>query len=314
MPEIVYCVAATPKSSAPGLLLAGKDTGLHLSRDGGKTWEFAYESLGLAASLPTMVIALAPDAESRGVGIFAGVPGGVLGSFDGGKTWQVARFPEPPPVVSCLAASPCLGQDGVILAGTVEDGVFRSADRGRSWSRWNFGLLDMNVLALAISPGFAEDETLFAGTETGVFRSTNGGRAWREVDFPMDLAPVLSLAVSPGYVQDGLILAGTEAYGLHLSRDRGKTWQPASELFEGATVNAILADGSTAGEVRLLALTSDRLLVSRDSGQTWGDWEIPVTSGIGISEVSISCVAAPEGLAEGAPLLAGTAEGEVLWI
>jgi photosystem II stability/assembly factor-like uncharacterized protein len=309
MPEIVYCVAVTQKFPSAGLALAGKDSGLVISRDGAKTWRFAYQSLGLTLALPTMVLALAPEEDDRQAGIFAGVPGGVLSSLDGGETWVAAQLPEPPPVVSCLAISPCFAQDGVLLAGTVEDGVFRSADRGRSWSRWNFGLLDLNVLALAISPGYAEDETLFAGTETGIFRSTNGGRAWREVDFPMDLAPVLSLGISPFYHQDGLILAGTEMNGLHLSRDRGKTWQPASGIFEGETINAILVEGAAVGQVRLLALTSDRLLVSRDNGETWGEWENSVPE-----EVGISCLVAPSGLASGSPLLAGTGDGELLWI
>jgi photosystem II stability/assembly factor-like uncharacterized protein len=197
----------------------------------------------------------------------------------------------------------------VTLAGTVEDGVFRSADRGRSWTRWNFGLLDLNVLALAISPGFAEDETLFAGTETGIFRSTNGGRAWREVDFSMDLAPVLSLGISPCFTEDRLIFAGTEANGLHLSRDGGKTWSPAGELFEGATVNAILVDGSAGGSIRCLVLTEDRLLVSRDSGHAWKEWESPLPE-----DASVSCAAAPDGLARGARLLLGTVEGNVFWI
>ncbi len=316
MDEIVYSVAAWRGPASDWLLLSGQASGLRLSRDGGNTWVDAYASLRLEQHLPTMVVAFEPvSAEQSDQGhtgaptIFAGVPGGVLSSVDAGETWHVARLPEPPPVVSCLAISPSFIQDGVVLAGTVEDGVFRSADRGRSWSRWNFGLLDLNVLALAISPRFADDETLFAGTETGIFRSTNGGRAWREVDFPLDLAPVLSLGVSPCYQQDGLLFAGTETEGLFLSRDRGKTWALASDLFAGQTVNAVLVDQSPSGDVRCLGLTEDRLIVSRDAGQTWTAWEKPVPEG-----ASLSCVAAPEGLSRGSRLLAGTADGRVLWI
>jgi photosystem II stability/assembly factor-like uncharacterized protein len=313
MHDIVYTLAAVRSgiSASPpnGLILAGRESGLYLSRDGGKTWEDAYKKLDLPTNLPTMTLALAPEAEGQRQAVFAGVPGGVLSSFDDGQSWQVARFPEPPPIISCLAVSPVIDQDGVILAGTVEDGVFRSADRGRSWARWNFGLLDLNVLSLAISPQFSQDETIFAGTETGVFRSTNGGRAWREVDFPMDLAPVLSLAVSPHSTQDGLIFSGTEGNGLHLSSDRGKSWRLVSDLFTGATINTLLVEAAGAGPFRLLALTDEQLLVSRDSGVTWGEWERQAPE-----EAGISCLVAPHGLAAGAPILAGTVEGEVLWI
>ena len=310
MEEIVYALAATPLAASPRLIFAGRASGLYCSKDGGQTWQDALEQLELMDRLPVMTIALGKgESGSEPLSVFAGAPGGVLLSLDGGETWQVGKLPDPPPVVSCLALSPNISRDGVILAGTVEDGVFRSADQGRSWARWNFGLLDQSVFALAISPDFSQDETLFAGTETGIFRSANSGRSWREVNFPGDLAPVLSLALSPRYPQDGLILAGTEANGLILSQDHGRTWAPTGSLYSTATVNAILVDGNDQNETRFLALTDQGLIVSRDRGQTWMEWEKPASE-----EIGISCVAAPQGLAEGAPLLVGTVDGQVLWI
>jgi photosystem II stability/assembly factor-like uncharacterized protein len=313
MDDMVYAVAVVRRGAAGEVILAGQSSGLKRSLDGGLTWEDALVSLGLPASLPVMALGVEGPTEGGEAGdrlaVFAGAPGGVLSSTDGAATWTAARLPEPPPVVSSLAVSPAFTRDGVVLAGTVEDGVFRSADRGRTWTRWNFGLLDLNVLALAISPDFTADETLFAGTESGVFCSTNGGRAWREVNFPMDLAPVLCLAVSPHYLQDRLIFAGTEASGLQLSRDAGKTWSLAADLFDGATVNAILLEQAPGAPLHCLVLVDDRLVISRDAGLTWGNWETPLPE-----NSSVTCVAAPCGLAQGNRILVGTVEGEVLWI
>jgi photosystem II stability/assembly factor-like uncharacterized protein len=206
-----------------------------------------------------------------------------------------------------MAASPDFARDGTLLAGTLEDGVFRSGDRGLHWEAWNFGLLDLNVLCLAISPDFANDETLFAGTDTGVFRSTNGGRAWREVEFPSQWAPVLSLALSPEYAVDGVLLAGTEVCGLFASRDEGSSWQRMGEERLAGAVNSILLGPEFPAKEDMLVLHEDALLISRDGGETWSEWQITASAAPGVA-----AVAAPLGLDPGAPLLVGLVEGKVL--
>ena len=303
--DIVYALAASPTFEEDGICFAARPTGLYCSQDGGRTWTDAYTSLELEAQLTTAAVILSPAFEiDRSV--FAGVPGGVLHSLDGGQTWFVASFPSPPPFVSTLAISPDYARDGTLFAATLEDGIFRSGDRGRSWSAWNFGLLDLNVLALITSPDYANDETIFAGTESGIFRSTNGGRAWREVDFPTDWAPVLSLALSPNFVDDGLIFAGTEAYGLFRSQDKGSTWQRLAEDRLTDAVNSILLSTEYPTHADVLVLHEDELLISRDGGDTWADWELDV-----ILEKAVASVIAPQGLAPGVPLLIGLMDGTV---
>ena len=234
--DVVYALAASPQFDRDGVCFAGRASGLYRSADGGASWQPAYATLNLSEDVSTPAVVVSPDfASDRAV--FAGVTGAILRSHDGGGSWFLTLLPSPPPVVSCLVASPDYERDGVLFAGTMEDGVFRSSEfLGERWVRWNFGLLDLHVLVLALSPDFAHDEILFAGVESGIFRSTNGGRAWREVLFPTDLAPVISLAISPDFKRDGLLLAGTEAHGLHVSYDRGRTW---AALGEGVLGEAI---------------------------------------------------------------------------
>jgi hypothetical protein len=262
--------------------------------------------------LPSAAVTFSPDFGSDR-SVFAGVPGAVARSEDGGHSWHLAGLSSPPPFVSVLAVSPNYARDGTLFAGTVEDGVFRSADRGSHWAAWNFGLLDLNILSLAVSPDYARDETLFAATDSGIFRSTTGGRAWRDVDAgpeglrSTDFAPVLSLALSPGYITSGVLFAGTEEHGLYRSTDRGVTWVVVGAGALSGAVNGIVLAADYPRHPHILALLNDTLLVSRDDGATWCDWQ----PGWRAPEV-LTCLVAPLGIDPGAPLLVGTADGHVL--
>jgi photosystem II stability/assembly factor-like uncharacterized protein len=307
--DLVYSLAVSPNFARDRICFAARTSGLYRSDDGGIHWQHAYDSLNLGAPLATMAVVISPNFESDR-SVFAGVPGGIMRSVDGGQSWSAAILPSPPPIISTLAVSPNFARDGILLAGTVEDGVFCSADRGSRWTPWNFGLLDLNVFCMALSPDFANDETIFVGAESGIFRSTNGGRAWREVDFPTELAPVLSLAVSPDYANEddgGVLFAGTESHGLFSSHDQGRTWTRLGETSLDEAVNCISLSPEFPAKADMLAALSTSLLVSRDGGQSWADWKAGQTF-----EQGLTCVAAPQGLDPGAPLLVGLAEGGVL--
>lgn len=298
--DVLYSLAATPDFQQKGVIFSARQSGLYRSEDGGRTWQFALESLDLKETLATTAVVLSADFEREST-IFVGAPGGILRSADRGANWQITLLPNPPPFISCLAVSPNYSQDGMLWAGTMEDGVFCSKDRGISWFTWNFGLLDLNTLTLAVSPAFASDETLFVGTETGVFRSTNGGRAWREVGFPMENAPVMSLALSPDYAADGVIYAGTENHGLWVSADQGRGWRRlAGENIQ--QVNAVLA-----GEKGCLyVLAGEQLLFSANGGESW-----KTRLDTANLETSMTAINAPQGVNAKAPVLVGFSDGSI---
>jgi photosystem II stability/assembly factor-like uncharacterized protein len=304
--DIVYALAASPGFAQDGVCFAARQCGLYRSEDGGSTWHCVYDSLNLKGDLVTTAVAVSPDFESD-QSVFAGTQGVVLCSVDGGENWQVASLASPPPMVSTMVVSPNFVEDGRLLVGTMEDGVFLSSDRGSRYHRWNFGLLDLNVLTLVISSAFADDETLFVGTESGIFRSTNGGRAWREVSFPIDYAPVISLALSPNYASDGILFAGTESSGLFRSGDKGQTWSRVGEGAVTDAVNAIMLSPEFPNTPNILVALSTALLISRDGGQSWGDWR----GGLDLTQ-GVSAVVAPLGLGPDAPLLVGLVGGDVL--
>ncbi len=303
-PDIVNALAASPVFAQDGLCFAAQNSGLYRSQDGGLSWHDAYASLAPEPAPATFALAISPSFVSD-QSIFAGAHGGILRSSDAGLTWRTALLPQPAPLVSALVVSPAFEQDGIVFAGTLEDGVFRSADRGSSWAAWNFGLLDLGVLCLAISPDFAHDETLFAGTGSGLFRSTNGGRAWRELDFPIDWAPVLSIALVSGSTHH--IYVGTELHGICYSQDAGISWQRIQHTIVPDTINAILVTAQPQAPATLVALPGNSVIVSRDGGNSWTDWDKQVSLGPGAASIVAPC-----GLDAGAALLVGLIDGQVL--
>jgi len=189
----------------------------------------------------------------------------------------------------------------------LEDGVLRSTNRGSPWVAWNFSLIDFHVLCLAFSPNYGDDETILIGTESGLFRSTNGGRSWSQLSFPTEFAPVLSLAFSPAYKTDEMLFAGTEAQGLAISRNGGETWERLGEDLPEEAINQIILSPLYPQKPMILLALTTGLVLSDDDGKTWTAWKSNPAF-----EAGITCLLAPQGLSEGASLLVGLADGQVL--
>jgi photosystem II stability/assembly factor-like uncharacterized protein len=304
--DTVYALVSSPAFQDDGICFAAQLSGFHRSTDGGKSWEPVYGSLQLQAPLQTLAAAISPN-FARDPIVFAGVPGGILRSTNGGETWTAATLPEPAPFISSLAVSPDFTNDGMLFAGTMEDGVFRSDDLGATWVAWNFGLFDRAVFALAVSPNYAADRTVFIGTESGAFKSTSGGRGWKDLDFPAEAAPILSLAISPAFAEDQTVFAGTESAGLYKSTDRGASWKRIESLEPLGAINAILVSGNFPAEGDILVMFDDELMVSRDGGLSWSQWNADLSFEDGLISIS-----APKGIKPDSHLIVGTGNGQIL--
>jgi photosystem II stability/assembly factor-like uncharacterized protein len=183
----------------------------------------------------------------------------------------------------------------------MDDGVFRSSNRGVDWTAWNFGLFDLHILSIVISANFAEDQRVFLGTESGIFGSMNSGLGWREVDFPLESAPVLSLAL-----KGEQILAGTEEAGLFLSTVGDHSWQQVADARAVGSVNAIITDSQSND---MLIMNDEKVLVSRDQGETWQN----KVSNQDFAAHPLAVVA-PPGMGENPQIIVGLANGEILHI
>ncbi len=304
--DIVFEFAFHPEFARNAICYVARQSGLYQSHDGGRTWRSMYDSLNPQSPITTPSVCLSPEFFSDR-SIFAGAIGGVLRSTNGGQDWNMVILPNPPPTITNLIISPNFKRDGVLLAGTLEDGILRSNDRGQRWAAWNFGLLDLRILSMAISPGFAEDETIYVGTELGIYRSTNGGRAWREVILPIENAVIICLAVSPAHQKDGTLLAGTESGDLVLSEDIGDTWRRLQIPTTDSPINAILLSQEFPSNPEIIILTADGIFFSENLDRAWKSRYLGVDFNMGSS-----CISAPLGLKEDAPVLIGLGDGTIL--
>ena len=172
-------------------------------------------------------------------------PVGLLESTDGGKTWvPVSRQGVSDFHGLTVGEAGIIGYDGLL---------WWSAD-GEDWEQQ---AIPAAPAMLAASP----DSTLvLAATEAGVLQSDARGAAWS----PVDGAPLLQLI---DWAADGAGLVGVAPSGtLWTSADRGTTWQEGPDLGSPPVAMDVSGAGAT---TRVVVVTVDALLESRDNGQTF---------------------------------------------
>ena len=153
------------------LMLAGIQSGVARSIDGGATWD----AIQLRAPAPLVTcLAAAPDVAAGGCVLAGTFEDGVFRSTDGGATWQAVNHGLFDHSVYALALSPRFCEDGLVYAGT-SSGVYASENGGRLWQDLTMPAGDETVLSLALAGCGA----LYAGTEShGLLRSKDGGESW----------------------------------------------------------------------------------------------------------------------------------------
>jgi photosystem II stability/assembly factor-like uncharacterized protein len=93
---------------------------------------------------------------------------------------------------------------------------------------------------------------------------------------------------------------------LFRSDDGGESWTRLGEDQIAGTVNSIVLGTEFPAKPELLVVAGDRLVVSRDGGQSWSPW------GAGqIFEDGVASVAAPAGLGPDAPIFVGLVSGKI---
>lgn len=178
----IVAFAESPKKA--GLYYAGSDDGLvHLSPDGGKTWE---NLTGKFPGLPSgaAVSALVPSAfdEATAYAAFNNHRADdfkpyVYFTADYGKKWTPITSTLPPnQTVNCLTEDP--KNSDVLYLGT-EFGLFVSLDRGHDWIRFHSNLPTVPIDEIAIQP--RDDDMLLA---------THGRSIW----ILDDIAPIQHFA------------------------------------------------------------------------------------------------------------------------
>lgn len=258
---VVHTIRIHPKDS--GVLFAGTDSGVFISRDFGQTWVSSNRGL---TRFVVFVLAIDPVAPSN---LYAGTSGGIFKSADGGTNWMRASPAALSLPIHALAIDP--RAPWTVSAGT-DAGVLQTTDAGASWTFRNDGLTDLSITALAIGP--TSPSTLLAGTRSGrVYRTTDAVFGWTALGDAPSTDAVLSIAIHP--VSPDTIYAGTLGSGVFRSPTSGTAWTPASTGLDSLAVSALWLDA--AAPARLFAATSGGgIFESTNGAASWA----PVNSGL----------------------------------
>lgn len=233
---------------------AGQSEGVHMSTDGGLTWQ--PRNAGLAVELNF-------DALYAGNGfLLASAQLNTYRSTDAGLTWTNLLQNGPAGDVTAIVA-----WNGALYAGTYGAGIFRSADDGLTWQSVPSSNL---ITALHATPG-----ALYAGTASGLQRTTNG-TTWTSLTNGLSGTLQIEAIVSrPGLL---VVSAKSGAYTqFYRSTDGGNSFQPANSGLPATAYCAALAfhnDSLFAGFDASWPQTGAALpglYASADGGLTWAD-------------------------------------------
>ncbi|MBI2834268.1 MAG: hypothetical protein HYX76_07560 [Acidobacteria bacterium] len=223
-PQIVY-VAAAGHLWGPN-----KERGLYKTTDGGKTWtntQFINENTGfidvaLDPRNPETLYAAAYQRRRTAFGFNGGGPhSGLYKTTDGGGTWTRLGQGLPPGHTGRIGIDVARGNPDVVYA-VVENalgGVFRSSDKGASWTRMSpLNPRPHYYSKLRVDP--KNDQRIWM-LGPDMYYSEDGGKS-----FDTDLVSRIhgdfhAMWINPAN-SDHLIL-GSDG-GIHLSYDRGRTW------------------------------------------------------------------------------------------
>lgn len=229
--------------------------GLHLSRDGGESWERA----GIDAEEVTAVAMSAADPSLVLAGGRRGGTAGLWVSEDDGLSWTGPwALPD-----SSWSVKP-------IWAGFT--------DETRNEIR-------------VIEPHPTDRNLVFVGTNSALQRTSDLGRTWRRVDTAFHRTDVMDLAIDARtpdkiFARVGLFeertcmeVAGMEdrarasriererCAGVYASTDRGKTWRQLDASYFDPSEGGIFIDDH---DPRIAyAIFSRKILRTQDGGQTW---------------------------------------------
>jgi photosystem II stability/assembly factor-like uncharacterized protein len=239
---------------------------------------------------------LMQDPKNQNI-VFAGTTEGLYRTVDSGKTW--IRMSGPELIVNDVFINP--NDSNHVMLATDRGGVLTSNDGGASFLPANAGFSARQITSYLQDQ--QQPNTIYVGLVNdkawgGMFMSTNGGLTWTQKNAGLEAHDVFSL----GQAQDGSVLAGTRhgiyrmnggaftkvekvtlelpvpeappTYKTVVTTKKGKkvtTKVPVKapvkkvtpKVFDG-TVFSFTRDGE-----KLFAATSDGILASADSGQSW---------------------------------------------
>jgi photosystem II stability/assembly factor-like uncharacterized protein len=253
----------SPRFAKDHTVFAATFEGLHVSRDGGSTWQW----LNVLHAYIVRNLALSENFATDRTLWLSTYGAGLLMSTDAGKTFRTLdtkswMFPDG------IAASPAFAKDRTLLIG-IPNHLLVSTDGGRTSSEP--GIADSRgfVRYVAFAPDYAQSGIAFAffnneDTSKDRFMVTRSrGVAWADTN----ITSVFDLAFASDWRSSGRVWAATPQ-GLMRSSDRGQSFERAESLDVLGLSSVSLARG-TKGDVLMACSLAMGVHYSPDGGETW---------------------------------------------
>lgn len=243
----VNVLALVPNT--PGMIYAGSDNGVHLTRDDGARWTSVSQGLPSNPTITALAVVRAPNV------VLAGTHNGIYRTQDAGATWTNVDPRLSQQIINALVIDP--QAPNRIYAATANT-VLRSENAGDTWTDVGADLKATRVWALA----FSRDATLvYAATDTGLYVSDDRGARWR---FLSDGLPSGVRLQSIVVTTRGL-LVGTNQ-GLYQSRD-GRIWSALGGSLTNAFARPLVNDPQQPD--RVFVVLPQGIARTMDGGATW---------------------------------------------
>lgn len=244
----------TPDPSSPDMLYAGTERGVIFSTNFGASWS------GLSNDLPRIPHKIAASSAGSPPPLFAFGEGiGLKRSVDAGRTWQPADRGLGWSSVPIVAT----GSDGSRIYCTVGGAVFLYVPGSKSWVSASSGLHGGRITSIAFDG--ESDSLMYAGTETGIFSTTNAGVSWSPMGGRFGATPAEFFDTHPSILTRMFLQTPK---GLHVSTDRGATWNPVRPFGNQYDVHSLTFSPKNSGMVHA-ATHAKGIVGSTDGGLSW---------------------------------------------
>lgn len=273
------------------LFVAGLESGLNVSRDGGQTWNGSPPDLD-GAMVNLVKAWRSPSGESC---LMVSTELGAMLSRDAGATWSAAVHDQLPGPAQAIAVAADAEASSVALVLTNGRAV-ASSDAVATWAKLALPSVSGQVVTLTLSPAYAQDGTLYLVLRGGagataadgvtLWRTTDRGQRWdRWLEIPDVPGGGVQLAALPDNRWGDAVLLGL---GGQVYRPRQGSWEvsagrrrPVWDVVTVAELDAagrvasltgLAASPAYASDRTLFAATSAGVFVSRDGGASFRAW------------------------------------------
>jgi photosystem II stability/assembly factor-like uncharacterized protein len=293
------------RDGAGAILVTTWSRAVHVSRDGGITWELEDHGITCDNQADTYAVGVPhfrdlEVADGALADMFVAGFDGLYRSEDGGASW-VQFETLPVNLIRGMAVSDSVdGRYGLAVT-TYGGGAYVSADQGASWIIANQGLLTTRLADIEFSPGFPTDTRIYALSKENLLASDKiengwtavnlvyhgwrwrvGGAVERHLGFSPDYGTrfflsdaerrrvwPMQLELSPSFAQDQTMFVGLREHGVWKSDDAGETWE---RNWDGPIefVTAMQASPDFAADQTIfMGMRGNGIYVSRDGADSW---------------------------------------------